>query len=237
MPRLEKAGFKQEIGYWNYSTEISLVEKEKALVVSTAMARFIHPYKIHPERARAWTMEETKIPHRPNSASRPSRRDFPIPVVVNPAFQQQFNEPTETVDEDGMEPTLMEAPQAQGPRRVTKRENINVIRECEWDVKEIEDKNVGRKTPLNRPLVVLLTVVCLTSSVSLILTLLILSGSAGTRNCSCDGGAGKRLSLVRKKKYEFHLLVYRQFRVSLQRPLSRCLKTSALCVPFFSIIY
>lgn len=203
---LGKAGFKQGIGYWNYSTEVTLVEKEKALVVSTAMARFIHPYKIHPEKARAWTMEETKIPHRLNSPSRLSRRDFPIPVVVNPAFQQQFHEPAKTVDEDGMEPTLMEAPQAQGPRRVTKRENINVIRECEWDIKDIQDESVGGKTPLNRPLVVLLTVVCLTSTVSLILTLLILSGSVGTRNCSCNDGAGKP-AIVRIKKKKKKTLI------------------------------
>ncbi|KAL9953416.1 hypothetical protein ACROYT_G040833 [Oculina patagonica] len=78
------------------------------------MAQFIHPYKVHPERTRAWTMEETKIPHRPNSSSRSTRRDFRRPVVVNPVYQQQFNEQTESVHEEDMEPTLMKAPQAQG---------------------------------------------------------------------------------------------------------------------------
>ncbi|XP_078349489.1 uncharacterized protein LOC144634413 isoform X1 [Oculina patagonica] len=153
------------------------------------MAQFIHPYKVHPERTRAWTMEETKIPHRPNSTSRSSRRDFQRAVIVNPVFQQQFNEATESVHEEELEPTLMEDPQAQGPRRVTKRENINVIRECEWDVKDIKDE-AGRRTPLNRPLVALLGVVCLTSFASFLLTLLILFGSVETRNCSCRDNAG-----------------------------------------------
>ena len=166
--------------------------------MSSTMARFIHPYKIHPEGTRAWTMEETKIPHRPNSTSRPSRRDFQRALVVNPAFQQQFNEPSESIDEEDMEPTLMEAPQAQGPRRVTKRENINVIRECEWDVKDFKDESLGRRTPLNKPLVALLGVVCLTSAVSLLLTLLILSGSVGARNCSCTDNAGKPVVLKKK---------------------------------------
>ncbi len=161
------------------------------------MAQFIHPYKVHPERTRAWTMEETKIPHRPNSSSRPTRRDFQRPVVVNPVFQQQFNEQTESVHEEDMEPTLMEAPQAQGQRRVTKRENINVVRECEWDVKDIKDENLSRKTPLSRPLVILLGMVCLTSIVSLLLTLLILFGSVGVGNCSCSDNAGKPAVLIK----------------------------------------
>ena len=159
------------------------------------MAQLIHPNKVHPTpvRTRAWTTEKAKLPHRPNSVSRSSRRHFPRAVIVNPAFQQQFNEHTELVHEDDMEPKLMEAPQAQGRRRVTKRENINVIRECKWDVEDINDDSPGKRTPLNRPLVILLAVVCLTSIVSLVLTLLILFGSVGVRNCSCSNNAGKPL--------------------------------------------
>ncbi|KAJ7351848.1 hypothetical protein OS493_035153, partial [Desmophyllum pertusum] len=139
------------------------------------MAQFLRPYKIYPEKPRAWTMEETRIPHRPNSVSRPSRRDFQR-AVINPAFQEQFNESRESVHEEDMEPTLMEVPQVQGPRRVTKRENINVTRECEWNVKDIKHDRV----------------VYVTSFVSLLLTLLILSGTVGARNCSCgdSNGAG-----------------------------------------------
>ena len=154
------------------------------------MAQFFHPKKIHPEMPRAWAMEETRIPHRPNSMSRPSRRDFQRAVVVNPAFQRQFFEPADPVDEQDMEPKLMEAPQTQGPRRVTKTENITVRRECEWDMEDTKDDNLGGKTQLNRS-TVLLVAVCLTSIVSLVLTLLILSGSVGVGNCPCNGNSGK----------------------------------------------
>ena len=161
------------------------------------MAQFIHPSKYHPDRTRALKMEEAKIPHRPNATSRPLRRNFQRAVVVNPAFLQQFNEASESVHEDYMEPTLMEAPQAQRPRQVTKRENINVTRECEWDVKDFKDESLGRRTPLNRPLVALLGVVYLASFASLILTLLILYGSVGARNCSCKYNAGKPVVLIK----------------------------------------
>jgi len=154
------------------------------------MAQFFHPYKIHPERPRAWKMEETRIPHRPNSTSRPSRRDFQRAVVVNPSFQRQFIDPIDSVDEQDMEPKLMEPPQAPGPCRVTKTENITVRRECEWDVEDTKDDGLGGKPALNRS-IVLLVAVCLTSVVSLVLTLLILSGSVEVNHCSCIDNSGK----------------------------------------------
>lgn len=162
------------------------------------MAQFFRPYKIHPEIQRAWTMEETRIPHRPNSTSRPSRRDFQRAVVVNPAFQRQFFEPADPIDEQDMEPKLMETPQAQGPRRVTKTENITVRRECEWDMEDTKDDNLGGKPQLNRS-TVLLVAVCLTSIVSLVLTLLILSGSVGVTNCPCNDNSGKSAAWIRLK--------------------------------------
>ncbi|XP_020619667.1 macrophage scavenger receptor types I and II-like [Orbicella faveolata] len=161
------------------------------------MSQFFHPYKIHPERPRAWKVEETRIPHRRNSTSRPSRRDFQRAVVVNPSFQRQFIDPTDPADEQDMEPKLMEVPQTQGPRRVTKTENITVRRECEWDVDDTKDDSLGGKPPRNRS-IVLLVVVCLTSIVSLVLTLLILSGFVGVKNCSCsDNSASGRTSAVK----------------------------------------
>ena len=163
-----------------------------------------HPYKVRPQRSwtleetkippqRAWTVEETKIPHRPNSTVRAPRRDFRGAVVVNPSFQQRYNE-----SEEDMEPQVMETPlvpHAHGPHRVTiKRENINVVRECEWDVKSIKDDNFGEKTLLSKKLIVLIGLVCVTSIVSLLLTLLILFGSVETRNCSCGGNKGKSIT-------------------------------------------
>ena len=115
---------------------------------------------------------------------------------MNPSFQRQFIDPTDSVDEEDMEPKLMEAPHAQGPRRVTKTENITVVRECEWDVENTKDDTLGGKPPLNRS-VALLVVVCLTSIVSLVLTLLILSGSVGVRNCSCIDNSGKSAASIR----------------------------------------
>ena len=161
---------------------------------------FMHPYKVHPQRSwtmeetkiplqRAWTVEETKIPHRPNSASRSApRRAFRGSVVVNPTFQR-YNDPVETVHEEDMEPQLMEAPPlSHGPHRVAiKRENINVVRECEWDVKSIKEDNFKEKASLGRPVAALIGVICVTSFVSLLLTLLILFGYVGTSNCSCSG--------------------------------------------------
>lgn len=160
----------------------------------------IRPYKVYPQRAftleetkrpaqRAWTLKETKIPHRPNSSSRAPRprRDVQGAMIVNPSFQR-YNEPVEAVHEEDLEPQLMAPPPvAHGPRRVAiKRENINVVRECEWNVKGIKEK-----TPISGKLVFLLGTVFLTSIVSLALTLLILFGSVGTRNCSCGDKQGK----------------------------------------------
>ena len=141
-------------------------------------------------------MEETKIPHRPKSTSRPSRRDFQRAVVVNPAFQRQVIDPTHLVDEEDMEPRLMETPQAPRTRRVTKTENITVRRECEWDVEDTKDDSLIGTPSLNKS-IVLLVVVCLTSIVSLVLTLLILSGSVGVRNCSCSNNSGKSAASIR----------------------------------------
>ena len=175
-------------------------------------------------------MEETRIPHRPNSTSRPSRRDFQRAVVVNPAFQRQFIELTDPVDEDDMEPKLMEAPQAQRPRRVTKTENITVRRECELEVKDTKDDNLGAKPPLNRSIVLLL-VVCLTSIISLVLTLLILSGSVGVRNCSCADSTGKSAASIRLA-YIYVLVLgpfVRDFRKEL---ILRVLKQPVLCFLF-----
>ncbi|KAM7443722.1 hypothetical protein ABFA07_007604 [Porites harrisoni] len=156
------------------------------------------PYKIHPSRRtwtleetkipqRAWTLEGTQIPHRPNSTRRaPPRRDIRGAVLVNPSFQRS-NEP---VLEENMEPQMMEAPMPRAPsghhRVAIKRENINLVRECEWDVKSLKDDNDGRiKTTLSKPLTLILGFVCLTSLASLLLTLLVVFGSVGTRNCPC----------------------------------------------------
>jgi len=108
---------------------------------------------------------------------------------MNPAFGQLYNEPVDTVREEDMEPQVMEAPPLQpGPHRVAiKRENINVVRQCEWDVKSMKDDSLKEKPSLGRPLVTLIGVLCITSVASLLLTLLILFGSVGTRNCSCGG--------------------------------------------------
>lgn len=173
---------------------------KQRFVVCFTMSQFFHPYKIHPERPRAWKVEETRIPHRRNSTSRPSRRDFQRAVVVNPSFQRQFIDPTDSADEQDMEPKLMEAPQTQGPRRVTKTENITVRRECEWDVDDTKDDSLGGKPPRNRS-IVLLVVVCLTSIVSLVLTLLILSGFVGVKNCSCSDNSGKSAASIRLTQY------------------------------------
>jgi len=173
-----------------------VLKAEERFVLCLTMTHFFPPYKIHPERSRAWTMEETRIPHRPQSTSRPSRRDFQRAVVVNPAFQKQFIDPTHPVNEDDMEPKLMDTPQAQGPRRVTKTENITVRRECEWDVEDTKDDSLGGKPSFNKS-IVLLGAVCLTSIVSLVLTLLILSGSVGVRNCSCTNNSGKSAASIR----------------------------------------
>ena len=166
---------------------------------------YLHPYKIHPQRTwameetkipqRAWTLEETKIPHRPNSPSRQPRRDFRGAVVVNPSFQRFKEQPVDPVREEDMEPQVMEAPRvSSGTHRVAiKRENINVVRECEWDVKSINDDNSRTKASLSRSLIVLLGAVCITSLVSLLLTLLILFGSVEIRKCSCGGKEGKNI--------------------------------------------
>ncbi|XP_068683469.1 uncharacterized protein [Montipora foliosa] len=141
---------------------------------------------------RTWTVEETKIPHRPNSGNRkprPSlRRDFRGAMVINPSFQRFKNEPVETVKEDEVEVQLMESPQmSHRPHRVAiKRENINVTRECQWDMKSIQDSNSSEKPSFRPKIIRIITmVICMASVSSLILTVLMLSGSLGATNCSC----------------------------------------------------
>ncbi|KAL9953415.1 hypothetical protein ACROYT_G040832 [Oculina patagonica] len=162
------------------------------------MAQFIYPYKVHPERTRARTKEEIKLPHRPISISRPTKRDSQRALVVNPAFQRQLNELNESAHEEDMDPTLMKAPHARGARRVTKRENMNVVRECEWKVKD----SLGRRTSLNRLLAALVGVLCLTSIACLVLTLLILFGSVGINNCSCCNITGFGSTSAKKSEDE-----------------------------------
>lgn len=149
-----------------------------------SLAQFLHPHKIHPERTLTGTMKEKKFPHGPNSTS---RRNFQRAGVVNPVFHRQFDETTESVREEDMDPKLMEAPRVHGPRGVTKRENLNVLQECEWDVRD----SLCKRTSLNRPLTALIGVVSLASVASLLLSLLILFGSIQPKNCSCRETAGK----------------------------------------------
>ncbi len=85
----------------------------------------------------------------------------------------------------------MKASQARSTRRVTKRENINVIRECKRNVRD----SFGRRTSLNRTLAALVRVLCITSIVSIVLTFLILFGSVRIRNCSCSDNTGKPVVL------------------------------------------
>lgn len=168
---------------------------------------------------RTWTVEETKIPHRPNSGNRKSRpslrRDFRGAMVINPSFQRFKNEPVETVQEEEVEVQLMESPQmSHRPHRVAiKRENINVTRECQWDMKSIQDSNSSEKPSFRPKFIRIITmVICMASISSLILTVLMLSGSLGARNCSCkvsqdeDDGSGEMVE--NRTAWEKRLILY-----------------------------
>lgn len=190
------------------------------------MEKFTRSHKIHPVGLRAWTVEETKIPHRPNSAIPPPRRA--VQRTVNQAYMQ----PIETAREEDMEPTLMEAPQTRkGPRRVTKRENINLVRECEWDVKDIKDDSPRKRTTLSKPLVFLLGAVCVTSCVSLMLTLLILFGSIEAGNCSCGDSKGKPAMTC------IHLYILNLRLVAIEYPRKKKLSTFRLTNNPFCYLY
>lgn len=154
------------------------------------MARYIRPGRVHPA-SRAWTVEETKIPHRPNSAISHRRESFPRNLIVNPAYKQPHYDPLDSATEEDMVPTVMESPQNNTvPRRVTKRENINLVRQTEWDVKGTKTESLVQRNTLSKPVSVLLGLVCFTSCLSLILTLLILSGSIEAGRCSCGDSEG-----------------------------------------------
>lgn len=155
------------------------------------MARYIRPGRVHPA-SRAWTVEETKIPHRPNSAISHRRESFPRNLIANPAYKQPHYDPLDSATEEDMVPTVMESPQNNTvPRRVTKRENINLVRQTEWDVKGTKTESLVQRNTLSKPVSVLLGLVCFTSCLSLILTLLILSGSIEAGRCSCGDSEGK----------------------------------------------
>ena len=150
----------------------------------------------YPVKLRAWTggtLQETKIPHVPESMSRPPRWDSHRALISNPAFQR-LNHAIGNKSEEDMEPILMQPPRRQGhPHRVTKTEKLNVLRECQWQVSDgdarDEDERACARTPLTRSLIILLTAVCVTSLLSIILTLLLLFGTVGSTSCSCNGSS------------------------------------------------
>nr|XP_058940010.1 collectin-12-like [Pocillopora verrucosa] len=166
------------------------------------MARYIRPGRVHPA-SRAWTVAETKIPHRPNSAISHRRESFPRNLIVNPAYKQPHYDPLDSATEEDMVPTVMESPQNNTvPRRVTKRENINLVRQTEWDVKGTKTESLVQRNTLSKPVSVLLGLVCFTSCLSLILTLLILSGSIEAGRCSCgdNEGPGRKSAITADEK-------------------------------------
>lgn len=182
----------QKHRYATFSVQ-SIFLRKGCLVKSCSllMARYIRPGRVHPA-SRAWTVEETKIPHRPNSAISHRRESFPRNLIVNPAYKQPHYDPLDSAAEEDMVPTVMESPQNNTvPRRVTKRENINLVRQTEWDVKGTKTESLVQRNTLSKPVSVLLGLVCFTSCLSLILTLLILSGSIEAGRCSCGDNEGK----------------------------------------------
>ncbi|XP_044185144.1 uncharacterized protein LOC114957841 isoform X4 [Acropora millepora] len=163
---------------------------------------FLLPYsKVHPQRTwtmeetkipsqRSWAVQEAKIPHRPNSPSRVSRpnrkKDLSGAVVVNPSFLRRNNEPEETIEEE-IEVQLMEPPRVfQCPKRVARKENLNVMREHQCFVKNVEESKSSEKpSPRSKIYGVMLTTVVVVSIVSFLLIVLFLCGFIGIRNCPC----------------------------------------------------
>lgn len=168
---------------------------------------FLLPYgKVHPQRTwtmeetkipsqRSWEVQEAKIPHRPNSPSRVSRpnrrKDFSGALVVNPSFQRKNNEPVEAIEEE-IEVQLMEPPQVlQRPQRVARKENINVMREHQCFVKNVEESKSSEKPSLRSKIHgIMLTTVVVVSMVSFLLIVLFLCGFIGIRNCPCGDRPG-----------------------------------------------
>lgn len=152
---------------------------------------------------RSWAVQEAKIPHRPNSPSRVSRpnrkKDFSGAVVVNPSFLRRNNEPEETIEEE-IEVQLMEPPRVfQCPKRVARKENLNVMREHQCFVKNVEESKSSEK-PSSRSKIygVMLTAVVVVSMVSFVLIVLFLCGFIGIRNCPC--GDRQELSGTRRSQ-------------------------------------
>lgn len=139
---------------------------------------------------RSWAVQEAKIPHRPNSPSRVSRpnrkKDLSGAVVVNPSFLRRNNEPEETIEEE-IEVQLMEPPRVfQCPKRVARKENLNVMREHQCFVKNVEESKSSEKpSPRSKIYGVMLTTVVVVSIVSFLLIVLFLCGFIGIRNCPC----------------------------------------------------
>ncbi|KAK2567656.1 hypothetical protein P5673_008509 [Acropora cervicornis] len=176
---------------------------------------FLLPYsKVHPQRTwtmeetkipsqRSWAVQEAKIPHRPNSPSRVSRpkrkKDLSGAVVVNPSFLRRNNEPEETIEEE-IEVQLMEPPRAfQCPKRVARKENLNVMREHQCFVKNVEESKSSEKpSPRSKIYGVMLTTVVVVSMVSFLLIVLFLCGFIGIRNCPC--GDRQELSGTRRSQ-------------------------------------
>ena len=166
---------------------------------------FVYQNNFRPQRT--WTVDETKIPakrawaneqkktphrqHRPNSTGLTPRRGFQGSLIVNPSFQKS-NETVEHVQEEDMALQLPEAPQVQHTPRsfAVKTDKKDVVRE--WNVASGENENkIKERASLSRPLTALMGIVSLTSFLALLLTVLILSGYLGARNCSCSVNQGK----------------------------------------------
>lgn len=153
---------------------------------------FFNPHKTYPERPSTW-MEETQIgPYRKidNRSRAPQNRSHghqKPPLTRNPTFESFDDEPFRSKKEI--------VTTKNGAIRKTMR-TVEVTRtgprECFIDNPSDSNSRVSKsmELQLNRKVLILISVVCLVSLLSLALTILLVLGKIEA-GCSCSSNAGK----------------------------------------------
>ena len=154
----------------------------------SAMSFRYPSFKVYPDKLRAWT-DETRIPpghqmQRPRAMTEVCSFATKSTLGISKESQRHHQ------SEFDLQPMQMKAPVNLARRKVTKTERVNVVKKCQWDVKE-NSKDQLVSTHLPRSVITLIGIMFAMSITALLLTLLMLSGGIGpTKHCACVDNKG-----------------------------------------------
>lgn len=188
-------------------------KRESLILISKKAMAFVSQSNRYPQGAwtretrkkmpaqRAWTVEEIKMPHRPNSDKNASRDVFRGVVVVENKSFQNNNDILEDFRETDPRSQFLKAVQTPDHFRNAAKTNLSKDRDVNSTYK---DDNVRERPSLSTTLVTLIVIVAIASVAALALTALILTGFFETKNRSGTAIEGKESACP----HNFKLTVY-----------------------------